>query len=170
MSIVIRKTKEQDAEKILRYLEKTSGQSDHLSYKPEELRISLEEEEQYIKNFDKANSIFLIAEDNSEILGKITLSGGKTRRTQHVAELSISVDKDHWGRGIGLQLLEKAEEWASSTNIIKKITLKVNANNYAAISLYRKKGFEEEGLLKNEMNVNGKYVDSILMAKMLSTQ
>lgn len=165
--LIIRKAKPKDAKNILDYLEKTSAQSDFLSFKPGELKISVKEEINYINALNKPNCIFLIAEVAEEIVGKITLTGGKTSRIKHVAELSISVDKAYWGKGVSSELIKQALDWARKTGVITKISLKVNQNNPAAIKLYKKMGFQKEGRLKNDLKINTKYIDSILMGKMI---
>ena len=166
-TLIIRNAERKDAKEILRYLKNSASQSDFLSYTPDELNISITDERKYIDSFKKPNCSFFIAEIADEIVGKITLSGGKTKRTGHVAEVSISVDKNHWGKGIGSKLIERAMDWAGKTGILSKLSLKVNSDNDSAVRLYEHFGFREEGRLINDLKVNGKYVDSIIMGKML---
>lgn len=163
----VRKALAKDAEKIINYLKKTVTQTDFLSYTLDEFKVTISQEVKYIQNLSKPNSVFFIAEIGEEVVGKVTMIGGKTSRTEHVAELSMSVDKDYWGRKIGSKLLQQALDWAFQSGIITKVVLKVNHNNPVAISLYQRFGFQKEGKLKNDLKVNGEYVDSILMAKIL---
>ena len=46
----------------------------------------------------------------------------------------------------------------------KKIILDFNESNIAALKLYEKLGFVEEGRLRNQIIVNGQYLDLIIMA------
>jgi len=57
-------------------------------------------------------------------------------------------------------------EWAQGNNI-KRLELTVMKHNQAGIALYKKHGFEIEGIKKSSMLVNGSYVDEYYMAKIL---
>ena len=46
----------------------------------------------------------------------------------------------------------------------KKIILDFNESNIGALKLYEKLGFVEEGRLRNQIMVNGQYLDLIIMA------
>lgn len=50
---------------------------------------------------------------------------------------------------------------------IRKITLQVLAININAIELYKKLGFKEEGLLKEQVFINEKYEDLLIMSLFL---
>ena len=47
---------------------------------------------------------------------------------------------------------------------LNKISLEVLSTNNIAISLYNKLGFKLEGVKRQEVNKNGRYVDSIIMS------
>jgi RimJ/RimL family protein N-acetyltransferase len=74
--------------------------------------------------------------------------------------------KDFWGKGIGNQLMNAIEEWAAENNIVR-IELEVMAHNERGIALYKKRGFELEGLKKKSVCVNGEYKDEYMMAKII---
>lgn len=59
-------------------------------------------------------------------------------------ELGMCVSREWRGRGVGTKLLEAAIEWAGREGL-HKLTLSVFPHNEAAIALYRKFGFVEEG-------------------------
>jgi RimJ/RimL family protein N-acetyltransferase len=50
---------------------------------------------------------------------------------------------------------------------LEKISLTVFSTNKPAISLYRKLGFEVEGISKKQYKIEGKYVDEVTMGKFL---
>lgn len=67
-------------------------------------------------------------------------------------------------RGIGKLLLNHLIDWAKQSENIEKIVLQVRSTNIRAISLYKKMGFIEEGLLKNNIKIDkGHYIDDIIM-------
>lgn len=49
----------------------------------------------------------------------------------------------------------------------EKMYLDTNVENDSAIKLYKSLGYEVEGRLKNELKIDGRYVDLILMGKQL---
>jgi ribosomal protein S18 acetylase RimI-like enzyme len=71
------------------------------------------------------------------------------------------------GRGVGSALLTAAIEKARSDGL-HKLSLEVFPHNEAAIALYRKFGFREEGRrVKHYRRANGELWDSIVMGLLL---
>jgi RimJ/RimL family protein N-acetyltransferase len=58
------------------------------------------------------------------------------------------------------------EKWAAE-NGVKRLELSVMTHNERGIALYKKMGFEIEGIKKASIFVNGVYVDEYLMSKIL---
>jgi putative acetyltransferase len=83
--------------------------------------------------------------------------------TRHVATLGIAVAVDVRGRGIGTALMAEAIRWARSVGV-EKIVLSVYPGNAAAIALYRRFGFIEEGRLARHSRKSYGDEDEILMA------
>jgi RimJ/RimL family protein N-acetyltransferase len=100
-----------------------------------------------------------------EIFGFLTLEPTRRRKIKHVVELGMSVRQDLRGRGVGKMLLEYAETWVARTNRIEKIVLNVFSDNEAALKLYKNSGYTVEGILVDQIKIQGKYQDLILMAK-----
>jgi len=75
----------------------------------------------------------------------------------------MTVRKRYWGLGIGSLLLDALIEWAREGGVIKKINLRVRADNGRAIALYQSKGFVNEGTIRKEIFLNGTYFDNHLM-------
>jgi len=66
--------------------------------------------------------------------------------------------------GVGTALLKSLIGWAKENHVIEKVTLEVFVTNEAAIRLYRKMGFLEEGRRVRHVKIaDGKYVDVIVM-------
>lgn len=57
--------------------------------------------------------------------------------------------------------------WARQNGITKKISLVTNENNTKAIDLYKKLGFEKEGLLKKDNFIRGTYHNTVVMGLFL---
>jgi ribosomal protein S18 acetylase RimI-like enzyme len=82
-------------------------------------------------------------------------------------EIGMMVAPGWRGRGVGTALVAAAIEWARARGL-HKLTLSVFPHNEAAIALYRKFGFLEEGrLTKHIQRTNGELWDLIEMGLLL---
>ena len=82
-------------------------------------------------------------------------------------EIGMMVARDWRGRGVGSALVAAAIEWGRE-NGLHKLTLSVFPHNEAAISLYRKFGFAEEGRREKQIRrANGEVWDLIEMGLQL---
>jgi RimJ/RimL family protein N-acetyltransferase len=74
------------------------------------------------------------------------------------------VARGHRRRGIGLALMEAAEDWARTVGV-RKLELHVFPHNTPAIALYEKLGYQREGFRRGHYRRGGEFIDAILMAK-----
>ena len=104
-----------------------------------------------------AESIVAVASDR--IIGLIHVEVSR----YGVGEFGMLVDRDWRGRGVGSALIQAAIDWARDQGL-HKLSLEVFAQNAAAIALYRKCGFVEEGhRVKHYRRANGELWDSLIM-------
>lgn len=81
------------------------------------------------------------------------------------AEYGIFIgETDCLGRGYGTEAAELMIEYAFKFLGIHKLMLRVYADNERAIKSYEKAGFQKEAYLKDDVLVQGKYRDIVLMA------
>jgi RimJ/RimL family protein N-acetyltransferase len=159
--LIIRKAVKSDAEGLIEYLNIIGGESDFLTFGIGQFGRSIEQEEEFIVNVqDKENALFIIAEINGKIVGNLNFSGGPRQRNAHVGEFGVSVLKEYWGKGIGEELIKYLISWSKNSGIIRKINLRVRIDNRRGISLYKKLGFLEEGVLKRDYLIDGEFYDS----------
>ena len=84
------------------------------------------------------------------------------------AEIGMLVAREWRGRGVGSALMAAAIEWARGRGDIHKLSLGVFAHNAAAIALYEKFGFVEEGRrVKHYRRRSGELLDSVEMGLLL---
>jgi RimJ/RimL family protein N-acetyltransferase len=104
-----------------------------------------------------------VAVEGGELVGQIFVG-----RSRHgFGEIGMLVARDRRGRGVGTALMEAAIGWAREQGL-HKLSLDVFAHNEAAIALYRKLGFVEEGRrVKHYRRRNGELWDSIEMGLLL---
>jgi RimJ/RimL family protein N-acetyltransferase len=82
-------------------------------------------------------------------------------------EIGMAVASEWRGRGVGSALVVGAIEWARKHGL-HKLTLTVFAHNTAAIALYLKFGFVEEGRrVKHFRRANGELWDALEMGLLL---
>jgi len=125
---------------------------------------SVTEERRYLRALRRhPDAAVFVAEDEGEIVGRLSVARDPHSASRHVADLGLMVAASHRRRGIGRALLEQAEAWARSAGVVK-LELHVFPWNVPAIRLYEGFGFEREGLRKDHYRRDGDYVDAILMA------
>lgn len=113
--------------------------------------------------------LLIIAEWKGQFVGAGRLFPGEHNTLfRHVAELGMFVLRPYRRRGIGTTLLGWMLAWAAGAGL-EKITLTVFATNTAAIRLYQKFGFVEEGRQQRHLKIGDRYIDRLLMAYFLET-
>lgn len=132
-----------------------------------EFKMTIEKQERWIEShLSNPNHIALVAEIDSKIVGLLDFSNGHQKRIAHTGQFGMSVEKEFRGQGVGYLLLHVLIEWARSNPTIEKIGLNVHGNNDRAIALYKKMGFEVEGVRKRDLKYgNSLYVDTVVMAR-----
>ena len=108
----------EDGQALLKIFNLTHTQTDYLLTYPEEHSYT--------------------AEDEAELLRR------KTDSADEIELLGISVDKAHWGLGIGRALTEGCIECARTAGYVQ-LELEAVAENKSALALYRSVGFQEYG-------------------------
>ena len=134
-----------------------------------ELMLTLEGEQEWIATYlANPNRLILVAEQNGILVGQLDFCEGNRARTAHIGEFGMSVDKKFRNQGIGCLLVKNLLDWARDHSGIEKINLSVHSTNTRAIGLYKKMGFEVEGIKKKDLKYSdGQYIDTILMARFL---
>jgi len=162
--LIIRQAQAGDAATLLKYIETTSGESDFLTFGPGEFTLTLEQEASYLQACIEApNCLYLIGELDGKVVATCHCNSSPRPRLRHLAELGMSTLKAHWGQGVGRRMLNYLVAWAYDNPGLKKLDLGVRTDNTTAISLYRKMGFQEEGIRKRQLSLHGKYYDTLWM-------
>jgi ribosomal protein S18 acetylase RimI-like enzyme len=105
----------------------------------------------------------LVAVAGAEVIGSVHVDASR----HGFGEVGMAVAREWRGRGVGSALLAGAIEWAREQGL-HKLSLSVFAHNEAAIGLYRKVGFVEEGRrVKQYRRSNGELWDAIDMGLLL---
>jgi RimJ/RimL family protein N-acetyltransferase len=122
------------------------------------------DERRYLRAIRRyAHAAVFVAEDEGEIVGRLSIARDQHPASRHVADLGLIVAATHRRRGIGTALLNAAVEWARASDVLK-LELHVFPWNEGAIILYERFGFEREGYRHAHYRRGEEYVDAILMA------
>ena len=113
------------------------------------------------------NSAVIVADLGGELAGYVELAGGGFRRNRATALVVIGVLAAAGGKGIGGGLLAEAKRWATGHGL-HRLELTVMAHNNRAIELYQRAGFAIEGRRTECLFVDGRFVDELYMAAVLS--
>lgn len=159
----IREANEEDAQRIIHYMNQVGGESDNLTFGKDGCPLSLQEEREYIINIHESpNSLLLIGEINGEAAALATVKGNGRQRIAHRAGVGISVLKKYWRQGLASAMMDRMIAFCKEADITV-IELEVRADNEGAVKLYEKAGFEKVGIHKRFFRINGQYYDAYLM-------
>lgn len=102
--------------------------------------------------YDKTTQYFI----GTHRLGHINWRSG-------VADIGLMIgDKEYWGRGFATEALELCIEYAFTTLSLRKLIGGTPSINSAMCRCFEKAGFTKEGTKRQELLIDGKYVDHVL--------
>ena len=166
LTYTIRSAAETDAEQLSEIRVQIDGETENMDREAGEGFIDKIGFQNIIKtDSEESKNLFLVAEVHDRIVGFSRCEGAYLKRLAHKIEFGVCILKEWWGYGVGKSLLGKSIHWADE-NEIKKISLQVLETNEKAIQLYKKLGFEVEGILKNDKRLSdGKYYNTVVMGR-----
>ena len=109
--------------------------------------------------FSRTADTSIVAVADMQVIGMLHIEVSR----HGFGDLAMLVDRGWRGRGVGSALMVTAIGWAREQGL-HKLCLEVFAHNAAAIALYRKCGFAEEGRrVRQYRRASGELWDSIVM-------
>ena len=161
--IVIRGAVPEDAAAICRIY--NQGIEDRIATLETELRTPRERRQWLVSRGPRHPVI--VAEVDGRVVGWGSLNVYNPRKAyDFVADFSIYVERDWRGKGVGNVILSRLIELARERGF-HKLVLSAFPDNAAGMALYRRFGFREVGIFKEQGQLNGKWVDTIVMEKLL---
>ena len=112
-----------------------------------------------------AKHVLYIFENKDERIGMFKLAPW-SYRTSHIAYLGgVAIDPQWSGKGHGQQMMEEILALGKEQGY-KRIELSTATINTKAIHLYKKLGFQEEGILRQYcyMKSEDRYLDEVMMS------
>jgi RimJ/RimL family protein N-acetyltransferase len=129
-----------------------------------------EEEAEWLANqltgIERGSIISVVAEVGGKFAGNSSVTRGSYDDTKRHGYLGIAISKRHRDRGIGVEMMRTLVKESRKAGL-RTIQLEVFANNPRAIHVYEKTGFKEAGRIPKKMFRNGKFIDSVFMARQL---
>ncbi|MBA3898721.1 MAG: GNAT family N-acetyltransferase [Bacteroidetes bacterium] len=164
-NVILRQAEIEDAEYLLHCIKTYVPQSEYIPKLEQEIKLTIEQEKELINSFlINDNSLLLIVEHEGQIVGNLDLTGNQRKVMEHTAVIGMGMLKEWRNSGLGTQLLASTIEWAKENPKLELIWLQVYVENKLGLNLYRKMGFEENGIIKNFFKHNGKYYNNLTMA------
>lgn len=105
----------------------------------------------------------LVVLDGERVVGWCDILSSSRASQRHIGVLGTGLLPDYRDQGIGRKLLTETMKQAWGLGLTR-IELSVNAENLNAVALYKKLGFETEGVKRRASCIEGTYRDVIMMA------
>lgn len=166
---ILRSAGAEDGDDLIRYLKVTAGETRYLLREPEEINITKEQEEVFLKRKEEAeNELMLLAFVDGRHVGNCSVNAlGNMKRYRHRCSVAIALYQEYCGLGLGRIMLGVILEEAKRCGY-EQAELEVMADNQRAIGLYQSMGFEVYGRMPYNMKyADGSYADALWMMKRL---
>ena len=130
---------------------------------------SLEDQQGWLAQRSGAH-VVLVADDRGTLAGFASLSPYRDRPAYRTTvENSVYVDQSHQGKGVGKQLMRELVDTARDHGFHSMIA-RIVSSNAASIALHRAVGFEIVGVEKEVGRKLGRWLDVVVMQRMLSVR
>jgi L-amino acid N-acyltransferase YncA len=109
----------------------------------------------------------IVAAADGVIVGWGSLNRFNPREAyDHVADFSIYIERGWRGKRLGTQLLDRLIEVARD-RAFHKMVLAALTSNTAGLALYSRAGFSRVGVFREHGQLDGRWVDVLIMEKLL---
>ena len=166
-TVVLRNAEVTDAKGLLDYMRITTAETPYLIREPEEVTMTMVQEEAFLKSkIEAERELLMVAEIDGRHIGSSSLMQIMPyKRYVHRCSLAIALYLEFCGTGIGELMMQELLEVAKQAGY-EQAELEVITGNDRAIALYEKLGFERHGHLPRNMKYkDGSYVDAEWMMK-----
>lgn len=164
--MLIREATRNDSAQIIAVM-KNAEASNLMLFGPGERKMAPEPFANYLEKLNHSrHSALFVAEIDDTVVAYLIAQGNEASRIAHRAYLVIGIQSNYRGRRIGTALFNHVEKWAKD-NSIHRLELTVMENNEAGIALYKKMGFDIEGMKRDSLYVDGQYINEYYMSKLV---
>jgi L-amino acid N-acyltransferase YncA len=125
------------------------------------------EREEWLRARSERHPVF-VAELDGEVAAWASLNAFNARRAyEHVADFSVYVARRMRGHRLGERMLTHLLEVAPQLGY-HKLVLAAFPFNEAGMRLYRRCGFREVGVYREQGQLDGRWVDVVIMERLLA--
>jgi phosphinothricin acetyltransferase len=109
----------------------------------------------------------VVAESGTQIVAWASLNSFNPRQCyDHVADISVYVERSWRGKGVGRMLLARLLELGRSVGF-HKLVLACFPSNKPGVALYERMGFVPVGVYREQGLLDGQWVDVLIMEHLL---
>lgn len=162
--MIVRKAIPADAYQLAKLMKHVED-SNLMLFEPGERKTTAEQLEKRLAAMGE-DSVVLVAEEQKELTGYLFAIGEDVKRKRHSIYVAVGIRQSERGKGRGTGLFQALEKWAAEQEI-HRIELTVLEHNSPAIALYKKMGYEIEGLKRDSIWMDGRFANELYMAKLL---
>ena len=164
-AIAVRRAEERDVPATTRIY--NEGIEDRLATLETELRDEADRAA-WLAARDDRHPVLVAGDADGAVLGWGALNVFNPRPAyRHVADFSVYVGREARGMGVGSALLRELVDEATRLGY-HKLVLAGFPFNDAAMGLYRRFGFREVGVYREQGMLDGRWVDVIVMERLLA--
>ena len=132
-------------------------------------KVSREEEidwlSKVLSRLEKDETFYLVAEVSGKVVA-VSEIGRRSGYEKHVGVIGIAIRNEFRDLGIGTEMMKTLVMQAQEMDL-NVLTLTAFASNKRAIRVYEKAGFLQTGRVPKKHFKEGKYIDEIIMTKLL---
>jgi RimJ/RimL family protein N-acetyltransferase len=121
----------------------------------------------FVRDNIAAGHPHMVAVADGNVIGWCDIRRGARDAQAHCGVLGMDIVPGWRDRGVGTGLISAALD-AARTACLHRVELSAHADNIRAIALYEKVGFTHEGISRDAVKIDGRYIDSVRMAILLS--
>lgn len=164
---IIRAIEASDARSFIHLQEEIFQQTDFMYNMKNELDLTVQQLRKDLGYWKQLkNRTILLCILNGIFAGYAVIHGYKHSKTKHVASVRIAVKDEHQRQGIGSELLKAAERWSKQRDI-SRLEASVMEHNESALNLFKKLGFQQEGIRQNAIKLNDTFINEYSLSKIL---
>ena len=157
-----------DAASLLNHARQVARESDFLNAGPGERVLTLQAQVAFLRRLRTNHTGFVLKGTiGGRLVAVLSVVRPSQPRLRHRAELGLTVRAAHWGQGIGCRMGKAAIALAAQHGL-RKLNLRMRADNRRAIELYRALGFTEEGLSPRALCVRDRFFAEVMMGLCLN--
>lgn len=165
-SITIREVTPDDAEIMVRFLVELDAENLPVLFRRLRPRTVEQQHDHIQRHLSTPRSTIMIALANGMVVGILDFHGNARAQCEHVGGFGVSVAQSWRRHKVATKLIEELFEWARLQKV-RRVELEVFSNNAGAFKLYEHLGFVLEGRRREAVLVEGTYIDTFQMAKLI---